>query len=352
MLSGKLWPAHPHPYPDELLSSWLVRVAHANGLKVQTFCHLEFGLNHQVWNRDIDRLAPDWILERMGQATGLPVDSVRSTTLLPYLGCLYLQRPSSGQLRWILPLKIYHRMRHGFGLQYCPQCLADDQEPYFRRAWRVAFYTFCPRHNVMLQDRCPVCGSGVAFHRLGLGRSQLLDHLSLSICAYCDFDLRQAIATLIENGDDKVFYLWRKALMLTTGNRGSEAPSNPNYLDVLHHFCKLCTSRRLAPQLRAYLCAQKGNIHVSLAQARMLFEQRSVSERHHVFGLALWLLDQWPARLLQAYQDHAVRYNELLKDFDNPPDWYSQTVHKLTPTLPEDRTYEKNQSIEISYLKP
>lgn len=349
MLSGKLWPAHPHPYSDELLSSWLVRVAHANGLKVQTFCHREFGANHQVWNRDIDRLAPDWLLRRLAEGTGLPFDAVCQTTLLPYYRYLYHQHPLSGPLRWILPLQIYHRKRQGFGLQYCSPCLAEDAEPYFRRAWRVAFYTFCPIHNVMLQDRCPVCGNGVAFHRLELGRSQLPDHVSLSICAYCGFDLRQAIATSIEDGDDKIFYLWRNALVLTTGNRGTETPSGPNYLDVLHHFCKLCTSRRLAPQLRAYLCAQKGNTHVSLAPAGILFEQRSVSERHHVFDLALWLLDQWPVRLLQAHKDHAVRYNELLKDFDKPPDWYSQTVHKLNH--PEDRKYETNQSIEIFYLK-
>lgn len=35
MLSGEIWPAHPHPLPDEILSSWTLRVAAANGVRLQ-----------------------------------------------------------------------------------------------------------------------------------------------------------------------------------------------------------------------------------------------------------------------------------------------------------------------------
>lgn len=329
MLSGKLWPAHPHPYPDELLSSWLVRVAHANGLKVQTFCHREFGPNHQVWNRDIDRLAPDWILERMRQATGLPLNSIHATTLLPYRGCLYRQQPSSGQLRWVLPLQIYHRTRQGFGLQYCPHCLAEDSEPYFRRAWRVAFYTFCPKHNVMLLDRCPACGSGVAFHRLELGHPHQINIDSLSTCAGCGFDLRQAVTTTVNIWDEHVFTLWRQAQRLITGDTGLKTHIDLGHLDVLHHFCELCVSRRLALKLHTYLCQHSSTTEVGLTAGRLTFEQRPLLERHHVIGLAWWLLDQWPSRLQQAHRQRIVRYNVLMKDFDKPPDWYSQMTSKL-----------------------
>ena len=36
-LSGRLWPAHVKPQQDELLSSWLVRLAMAHGVKLHTF---------------------------------------------------------------------------------------------------------------------------------------------------------------------------------------------------------------------------------------------------------------------------------------------------------------------------
>lgn len=163
MFTGKLWPVHPHPYPDELLSSWLVRIAHANGEKVQSFCNHEFGTKHQIWNRDIDRLAPEWLLMALSERTATPIEKVRQTTLKRYEGILFDHSVSSGVEKWITPLKIYHRTRKSHGLQFCPECLKEDVEPYFRTQWRIAFHTFCPKHNVMLHDRCPYCGEPVIF---------------------------------------------------------------------------------------------------------------------------------------------------------------------------------------------
>lgn len=52
MLTGSLWPIHFKPYKNELLSSWLVRLAHAHGLKIQSFYHLEFGSQYEIWNME------------------------------------------------------------------------------------------------------------------------------------------------------------------------------------------------------------------------------------------------------------------------------------------------------------
>ncbi|MFA6699756.1 MAG: TniQ family protein, partial [Thiomicrospira sp.] len=89
MLSGKLWPVHPHPSPDELLSSWLVRIAHGNGEKVQSFCHHEFGIERQIWNRDIDRQAPEWLLTILSERTATTIERVKQTTLKRYEGVLF-----------------------------------------------------------------------------------------------------------------------------------------------------------------------------------------------------------------------------------------------------------------------
>ena len=62
MLSGHLLPAHPHPLADELLTSWFARLAYGQGLKVQTLNRLLFGSDRQLWNRDIDRLSPAWLV--------------------------------------------------------------------------------------------------------------------------------------------------------------------------------------------------------------------------------------------------------------------------------------------------
>jgi len=328
MLSGLYWPAHPHPFADELLSSWLVRIAHANGLKVQTFCQHEFGLNHQVWNRDIDRLGPEWLLQRLAEKSGLTMKEVWAHTLLPYQGWIYSHHQLSGQLRWILPLHIYHRKRQGFGLQYCPVCLEEDHEPYFRRAWRVALYTFCPKHQILMHDRCPACGHGVVFHRLELGHRQQTEGSKSCFCSECDFDLRQAPTIGMDLWDQQVFATWNTVLhRIETNSTTSHARENGK-LDVLHHFCRLLVSKRLARRLYPYLCMQTGQIETTLQIGRLTFEQRLLQERHQIIGLAWWLLQRWPSRILQVHCCHAVRYNELLKDFHHAPGWYREAVKR------------------------
>lgn len=71
MLSGKRWPAHPQPLPDELLTSWIVRVAEANGVKLQVLSWMLFGNTKSPWNRDVDRSAPHWLIEAMASHTGV-----------------------------------------------------------------------------------------------------------------------------------------------------------------------------------------------------------------------------------------------------------------------------------------
>ena len=72
-------------------------------------------------------------------------------------------------------------------LQFCPTCLAEDETPYFRQAWRRASVMTCRRHQRPLLDRCPSCRHGIApFEQHAL--------LPQHRCAHCCFDLRQAIS--------------------------------------------------------------------------------------------------------------------------------------------------------------
>jgi hypothetical protein len=191
--TSPLWPIRYKPFPDELLSCWLVRLAHGHGLKVQTFCNLMFGNRRQVWNRDIDRLAPAWLVDELILRTGTSPELAWGTTLRAYEGILYPKFRLSGTSRWILALKVYHRTRQGYGLQFCPACLAEDNIPYFRKRWRIALNTVCSKHGTMLFDRCPHCGAAVAFHRLDMAGVEAIDVAPLSYCHSCQFDLREAV---------------------------------------------------------------------------------------------------------------------------------------------------------------
>lgn len=330
MLTGKLWPAHPHPYRDELLSSWLVRVAHANGCKVQTFCHLAFKNSPEIWNRDIDRLAPEWLLKAMAHSTGTPLHLARKTTLHKFEDWLYPEYRLSGLLNWIIPLQIYHRKRLGYGLQFCPKCLSSNVEPYFRLSWRLALYTYCPEHKISTYDCCPNCHSPVVFHRQEQGKPTEFRSNVLSKCWQCQFDLRLTEPMPIQFTDGSVFKNWSMCLR-SYANKFSaiNLPYKFEYMAVLRHICSLIANKKLAPRLQEYLCESAGIPAIELVQEKISFEQRSVHERHHILFLAWWLLDDWPNRLYKAWYYKSIKYNLLLKDLDHSHDEYKVFVATL-----------------------
>src|SRR5438552_475194 len=65
----------------------------------------------------------------------------------------------NGVSPWLLSIGLRGGRRHRPWLQYCPYCLHDDPDPYFRRRWRLTFVTVCPPHRCRLLDRCAACGA-------------------------------------------------------------------------------------------------------------------------------------------------------------------------------------------------
>lgn len=326
-----LWPVRPKPLSDELLSVWIARIAREGGQKLQRFCDCAFGNKHQLWNRDIDRLAPGWLLEELNTHTNVPIERIRGMTLHVYEGVLYPNKQISGQLKWILPLKMYHRLFSGYGLQFCPGCLQEGREPYFRKRWRVALCTFCPKHNCMLHDRCPECFSPVAFHRRELGRPMVLDPGEMCLCSTCAFDLRLASATSPLVIDDLSFDRMRKVhLELDPEYPGRNCYCRLETNAVLHQFCKVLVSNRPALHLRDFVATEMG-IKVPRLEDRKRrpFEERSITERHTVIQMAFWLMNDMESRVRKAWQAGAVRYNHLVRDLEDPPPSYLRGVSHL-----------------------
>lgn len=326
MLSGRLWPAHPKPLPDELLSSWIVRIARANGLKLQTFCDRVFGKERQLWNRDIDRSAPNWLLATLAHHTGTLPDAILRTTLDVYRGRLFHASKLSGQLRWILPMGIYHRTRRHLGMQFCPQCLAEDEEPYFRTRWRIAALTFCPEHKLHLHDRCPSCGAPIVFHRRELGRPEVTDSGPLCLCHACDFDLRNAQCMPFVPYEASIT---TELATLADYVAGLGGILNIGHMDVLHQLCKVMIGTRKSSNLTAFVRETIGSEDYAVSHGRRAFESRPIEERSHIIQLGVWLLANFQERIPAAWQAKAVRYSRLVKDFPSAPTWYCSIVRPL-----------------------
>lgn len=315
MLTGRVWPAHPHPYSGECLSSWLIRCAHANGMKVQTFCVRNFGHERQIWNRDVDRHAPEWLLATLSEKTATPLDAVVKTTMLLFEGRFFTKKHLSGQLRWVLPLSLYHRTFRNFGVQFCPQCLAEDSEPYFRLSWRLAFYTFCPKHHILMHDRCHSCKMPVSYHRAELGKANQMEGEPMDHCWYCGFKLSEAPRVSMVQERCPAFEQWNELLAMVDQQLTDSGVFHYRRMLLLHQLCRLIVSESLAPDLQSYVCELTGQPVLDLVKSRMAFEHRAIEERHYVVGLALWLSDtDAEQKLTTAIQKRKLPSNQVYRD--------------------------------------
>lgn len=166
-LSGHIWPIHPKPLTDELLTSWMVRIARAYGVRADWFW--DFVWPHpelQVWAY-LDRRAPKNLLTLLALRTATLDARVQQTTLTAF-ECIHA-----------VP-------RFTTTLNFCRECLREDAEPYFRRCWQLPSFSFCTHHRALLYWRCPNC--------LEVLRPELLppDTPSLAHCHHCRHDIRAA----------------------------------------------------------------------------------------------------------------------------------------------------------------
>jgi hypothetical protein len=190
-VDARPWSIRLAPVADELLSSYLVRSAHAHGMHPMRFASLHFP-GAQIWNRDIDVCAHAPLLGAIAMASNLSVDLVSSMTL----GRLIPNKTGKDEAHpchssWLTSLGMHGRFRSGTGLRYCPLCLQANDA--FLRMWRLTFAFACPIHHRMLEDQCAKCGGTVVPHR---------SRLRSFVCHQCGMELHgssmQALDAIVD----------------------------------------------------------------------------------------------------------------------------------------------------------
>lgn len=325
MPEGKVWPAHPKPLPDELLSSWFVRVAEANAIKLQTLSWMLFGYGMSPWHRDIDRMAPNWLLKVLCAHTGVGYWDAYHTTLNTYRTRLFAKRRTSGSLRWLLPIISHGAARHGFGMQFCPACLAQDVEPYFRKQWRLALFTYCPLHGCVVYDACPACSAPIAYFRHDFGK-EISQTKSVACCWSCGFDFREAEQKAAQFQAEELHEIFDRMLRSLAGPVVEAGVFDLGFFAVLHQLCRVMGMQQNHGKLLTYVANQLGMEIEPTELGWRSFEHLRREERHQWLLCGLWLMADLDTRLAAAWESKAVRYNQMLKDFDDAPKWYQRQV--------------------------
>lgn len=303
----ELWPIRIEPLTGELLSSWIVRLAHAHGMRAETFVTAVFGCHWPLWTRDIDRSASDASIQVLSQITGVESQALHEHTLRSYEGVLAQSVNPKGGSGGILPLGIYHRTRRRRGLMFCPDCLAGDAVPFFRKAWRVTYLCVCPSHGWVLRDCCPACEAPLAPHRVDVKwrlQTTVGSQLHL-LCWQCGWDLRSAddrqpagpsdtlLAQCVAQGLE-AGYAWV----------GAEPVYGPAFFDGV---------RALAGVWRKYA-------NVTTRGARLIDDANLAERRALLGGVGQWLED-WPVSFLGFARAKRVKWSDVVQRGRPVPYW-------------------------------
>lgn len=324
-----LLPIRPRPFPDELFSSWLIRLAHANAQRLPYFTAQMTGADY-FWRVDPDRFLRPGVAETLAEATGLTVEAIFATTLRRYEGTVVPQLLPRGTGRWIMPLYIQGYRRRRPGLSYCPKCLRE--EPFLRVHWRLSFVTMCERHVRPLLDACPRCQAPYAPLRndLGVGSDwSTQPELPFGFCSECGMDVRDA-----EHGDTDPELLRLQTWLL--GGAASEVlswagqgdvPSLEGF-DVLHQLLSVV----LRPNIQGHLTevGGLGGTERPPVRRNRSFEDHTLPDRRALLRQLAFLLEDWPQRLLRTCEVVGMNKRPLMVNFRPAPDWYEAVADRLS----------------------
>lgn len=288
-----LWCVRPLPAENELLSSWLHRLALANAISDHTLCRHMFG-DAPIWNRDIDRCVPDHLLPTLSRWTGVAVGRLEEMKLAHFLGKMTARFARVGNCPWLLPLGVYHRIRLRRGLQFCPACLRSGPADALW-VWRLAWATACPVHHTDLLEGCPSCGSPYIPHRMApslFGRA---------CCPHCGFDVARAAAADAE--EPAVEFERRLAVAAANGTLEfcGRQEAAVDVFDGLRRLARVVLQERSAVLNERILKDAINPDRFSDGHAVLEFQRLSV--RKKVFRVLRELLSDWPHTFAELIRD-------------------------------------------------
>jgi transcriptional regulator with XRE-family HTH domain len=223
-------PARPPILPLESLSSYSTRLAQANGIRIlQNLVGLYFPLQSPNQTRRLND-CPPLRLETLEALSGCPTPLLLATTFYP-LGPLFGRHVHPQTLAKFLSGAVAPSLR------YCPACLSEDADPYYRLTWRFTLLRGCPKHRCGLADLCWRCAQPLPL---------INTPIRMAECPACGADLREAKALPLQDGEVAAVEHRAANLEFALTARQAEAPSDAANWAALATSSSAHTAERLA----------------------------------------------------------------------------------------------------------
>ena len=328
--SSRLWPVIIKPERGEILSSWLTRLAEANGGSLQYLCW-ETWPGRDILMKDLDRTAPEDVLEVLRDRTGITKSRLRQMTLQGLTGSLFEEfEPGPRGMPWILP--VHMRFSRTHGAQFCPDCL-KEAVPCFRRNWRLSFITCCSRHQRLLSDSCPSCMRAINPYRCFGGLRRNTGPVPVQFCRWCGWDLRTTI------GESEAPVPIRLSSVISLQNHLERALSDgwmhlqgigeihsipwfKGIQQIMRHLVGGGLTKRFRWVVQEEMGIQVDAEYEELFEHTHLFEQLPVLVRYNSLEMLTWILESWPDRFIKVCRMSGLRQARLFSEKDGKaPFW-------------------------------
>ncbi|MFZ6776997.1 TniQ family protein [Undibacterium sp. Ji83W] len=327
-----VWPLRILPLDDELLSSYLRRVALNHGISLRELLLVVRELKQFTIEPDIDRAPNSVFIQYLADKTGCSVAAIEGMTLKKYEGKVFKSLPRVGWGNLLLPAPGNLRSKVKTGLPFCSECLKTDPIPYFRTQWRLAFCTICPKHKMILNDHCAECGMPVigSFYENFGGRSET----SAVQCYHCGFDLAQTEGMKYSSNPHCDVSLLEKLLQdfedgylltLDTGPHNYSFHFFEGWRQIVSLLIRPRTGKRLIQAMKSEGIDFDENLTI---QFRPPFENMPLRCRHQAVCMSLTLTEDWPERFTRICRDAGLSESTVLIDQPYLPYWFYRAVRE------------------------
>lgn len=331
---GKLLPIHFKPEEDELLSSWICRLALAHGTDSAALCSSILSPRRrpeEVRMLEVDIRASKEFLSVLAEKTGTSTQRVSAMPLAAYEGFLFERWDAPSGERWLINIPRPPRISQQ-GLQYCPLCLAGEA-PYYKRSWRLAMITLCTRHRVQLLDRCFRCASPVSFLKATYNGMHAPPSERMTFCYSCGADLRDARTGRMPPSNEEVAFQERLEKALREGwaeRPGGGAVPSLLYFPALDRLMRLLAMGEMGTKLRRSLGRKYGTglLKITfLTKATHRIPQLNVSERRGLLDLSRRVFGNWPEDFIDICASNNLTARWLWRA-DETPFWFWKVLEE------------------------
>jgi hypothetical protein len=347
-IGRKLLPAASKPYHDELLSSWIARLAFNHGIKYLDFFSilLEKKSNYNI---NVDFLSYD-DLRLLASLTNCSFAEVISTSLHFYENSFFesVSQPQQVLTAWTFQRFSKDNGQNNIGLMFCAKCLSSRSKPvYFRKQWRLGISFVCSDCECYLNEACPHCGNVISFFKPHFDNDYKITISDyLRTCRYCQGHISQCKTIPAPKDLVAVQSHLYKILEHSYPGRGVYPIS---YFKVLRrisslfslldyeHVAMIPNDKGLDNFVLDVLAAHKHSLpslHKEMANKEI--QKSEVFKRAFKIMLAHWLLEEWPTRFLYYCKRFNLNRSHVwLKCFE-APFWFWEPVYSaLAPQLPQ-----------------